>query len=100
MSLKHLLIAGSAAALSYWVVSNKDKIIQEVQKTEQLWTGIQDSYQNIQKQAAIIQSYREPLQEMAADLQYKFRVYQQEASAHLNEIKTIQEKYGQAGDAD
>lgn len=93
MSLKHLLIAGSAAALSYWVVSNKDKIIQEVQETEQLWTSLQDSYQNIQKQAAIIQSYREPLQEMASDFRYKLRVYQQEADAHLNEIKTIQEKY-------
>lgn len=93
MKLGNLLLAGTAAAISYWVVTNKDKIIEEVQETSHILEDMSDSYANIQEQVAIIKSYGHPLQEMAQDLNYKFRVYQQEAQGHLSQIQSIQEKY-------
>lgn len=93
MKLGNLLLAGTAAAISYWAVSNKDKIAQEIEETGDLLDDISASYAKIQEQAAIIKGYSQPLQEMAQDLTYKFRVYQQEAAGHLQEIQTIQAKY-------
>lgn len=93
MKLGNLLIAGTAAAISYWVVSNKDKIAEEIQETSHLLEDISTSYAKIQEQAQIISSYSQPLKEMTQDLNYKFRVYQQEAAGHLQEIQAIQEKY-------
>lgn len=93
MKLGNLLLAGAAASLSYYLVSNKEKIAQEVTETAQLIGNISEQYGNIQDQLAIIKSYQEPIQEMVSDFQYKLRVYQQEATAHLNEIQAIQEKY-------
>ena len=93
MKLGNLLLASTSAALSYWLVSNKDKIAQEIEETGDLLDDISASYAKIQEQAAIIKGYSQPLQEMAQDLTYKFRVYQQEAAGHLQEIQTIQAKY-------
>ena len=93
MKLGNLLIAGTAAAISYWAVSNKDKIAQEIEETGSLLDDISASYTKIQEQAEILKGYSQPLQEMAQDLNYKFRVYQQEAAGHLQEIKAIQAKY-------
>lgn len=93
MKLGNLLLTGTAAAISYWLVSNKDKIAEEIQETSGLWDDISASYSKIQKQADIIKNYSQPLKEMTQDLNYKFRVYQQEVDSHLQEIQAIQEKY-------
>ncbi len=63
MKLGNLLLTGTAAAISYWLVSNKDKIAEEIQETSGLWDDISASYTKIQKQADIIKNYSQPLKE-------------------------------------
>ena len=48
MKLGNLLIAGTAAAISYWAVTNKDKIAQEIEETGSLLDDISASYAKIQ----------------------------------------------------
>ncbi|MEG3334747.1 chemotaxis protein [Streptococcus suis] len=93
MKLRNLLLALSAASATYLAISNREKIAKEVQETKQLLSDIQLSKDNIQEQLAIIQGFQEPLQEMASDLQYKTRVYQQSIAGNLEEIQQILKKY-------
>lgn len=93
MKLGNLLLAGTAAALTYWTVTNKDKIIDQVQETSDLLEDISNDYSNIQEQLAVIQGYNQPLKEMSQDLLYKFKVYQKEAEGHLEQIHRVAEKH-------
>ncbi|HEM3164061.1 hypothetical protein [Streptococcus suis] len=93
MKLRNIILAVSAATASFLAVTHRDKIAKEVQETKQLLSDIQLSKDNIQEQLAIIQSFQEPLQEMASDLQYKTRVYQQSIAGNLEEIQQILKKY-------
>lgn len=93
MKLRHLLLALSTASATYLAISNREKIAKEVKDTKQLVNDMEASKSNIQDQLAIIQSFQKPLQDLAADLQYKSRVYQQNISGNLDEIQKIVEKY-------
>ncbi|HFI0143248.1 TPA: chemotaxis protein [Streptococcus suis] len=93
MKVRHLLLALSAASATYLAISNREKIAKEVKDTKQLVTDMEASRRNIQDQLEIIQSFQKPLQDLAADLQYKSRVYQQNISGNLDEIQKIVEKY-------
>ncbi|HEM3725056.1 TPA: chemotaxis protein [Streptococcus suis] len=93
MKIRHLLLALSAASATYLAISNREKIAKEVTDTKQLVKDIETSKSNIQDQLAIIQSFQKPLQDLAADLQYKSRVYQQSMAGNLDEIQKIVEKY-------
>ncbi len=93
MKLSNLIAAGTAATLAYLAVKNRDKIAQSIEDNLEQVQGIQANLSNIQDQLAIIQSYKEPLQEMATDFQYKLRVYQQSIAGNLAQIQAIQEKY-------
>ncbi|HFI0701866.1 TPA: chemotaxis protein [Streptococcus suis] len=93
MKLRHLLLALSAASATYLAISNREKIAKEVKDIKQLVTDMEASRRNIQDQLEIIQSFQKPLQDLAADLQYKSRVYQQNISGNLDEIQKIVEKY-------
>ncbi|HFU4059477.1 TPA: chemotaxis protein [Streptococcus suis] len=93
MKVRHLLLALSAASATYLAISNREKIAKEVTATKQLVTDMEASRRNIQDQLEIIQSFQKPLQDLAADLQYKSRVYQQNISGNLDEIQKIVEKY-------
>ncbi|MGT2951297.1 chemotaxis protein [Streptococcus cuniculi] len=93
MKLSHLIAAGTAATIAYLAVKNRDKIVTETTETMDIIHRMQDSYQNIQDQLAVLQSYQAPLQEMAEDVQYKLRVYQQNIAGNLSEIQKIQAKY-------
>ncbi|HFU4111341.1 TPA: chemotaxis protein [Streptococcus suis] len=93
MKLRNILIALSAASATYLAISNREKITKEVKDTKQLVTDMEASRRNIQDQLEIIQSFQKPLQDLAADLQYKSRVYQQNISGNLDEIQRIVEKY-------
>ncbi len=89
MKLRNIILAVSAATASFLAVTHRDKITKEIKETKQLLSDIQLSKDNIQEQLAIIQSFQEPLQEMASDLQYKTRVYQQSIAGNLEEIQQI-----------
>ncbi|HFI0449592.1 TPA: chemotaxis protein [Streptococcus suis] len=93
MKLRNILIALSAAGVTYLAISNREKIAKEVKDTKQIVTDMEASKTNIQDQLAMIQSFQKPLQEMVEDLQYKARVYQQSIAGNLDEIQKIQQKY-------
>ncbi|HFI0466816.1 TPA: chemotaxis protein [Streptococcus suis] len=93
MKLRNILITLSAAGATYLAISNREKIAKEVKDTKQLVTDMEASKTNIQDQLAIIQSFQKPLQDLAADLQYKSRVYQQSIAGNLDEIQKVVEKY-------
>ncbi|HFU4055035.1 TPA: chemotaxis protein [Streptococcus suis] len=93
MKLRNILIALSAASATYLAISNREKIANEVKDTKQIVTDMEASKTNIQDQLAIIQSFQKPLQDLAADLQYKSRVYQQSIAGNLDEIQKVVEKY-------
>ena len=95
MKLKNLFVASAAAAISYWAISNRKEIAEEAQYKQGLLDDMSHSYARIQKQIETLKQYRQPLQELTQELQYKLRVYQQEATGHLSEIQAIQDKYNQ-----
>lgn len=93
MKLRNLLLALSAASATYLAISNREKIAKEVKDTKQIMTDMEASKTNIQEQLAIIQSFKEPLESLANDLQYKSRVYQQSITGNLEEIQKVMAKY-------
>ncbi|MCK3904784.1 chemotaxis protein [Streptococcus iners] len=93
MKLRNLLLALSAASATYLAISNREKIAKEVKDTKQIMTDMETSKANIQEQLAIIQSFKEPLESLANDLQYKSRVYQQSITGNLEEIQKVMAKY-------
>ncbi|HFI2472564.1 TPA: chemotaxis protein [Streptococcus suis] len=93
MKLRNLLLALSAASATYLAISNREKIAKEVKDTKQIMTDMEASKTNIQEQLAIIQSFKEPLESLANDLQYKGRVYQQSITGNLEEIQKVRAKY-------
>lgn len=93
MKLRNLLLALSAASATYLAISNREKIAKEVKDTKQIMTDMEASKSNIQDQLAIIQSFKEPLESLANDLQYKSRVYQQSITGNLEEIQKVMAKY-------
>lgn len=93
MKLRHLLLALSTASATYLAISNREKIAKEVKDTKQIMTDMETSKANIQEQLAIIQNFKEPLESLANDLQYKGRVYQQSITGNLEEIQKVMAKY-------
>ncbi|HFR3425024.1 TPA: chemotaxis protein [Streptococcus suis] len=93
MKLRNLLLALSAASATYLAISNREKIAKEVKDTKQIMTDMETSKTNIQEQLAIIQSFKEPLESLANDLQYKSRIYQQSITGNLEEIQKVMAKY-------
>lgn len=93
MKLRNLLLALSAASATYLAISNREKIAKEVKDTKQIMTDMETSKANIQEQLAIIQNFKEPLESLANDLQYKGRVYQQSITGNLEEIQKVMAKY-------
>ncbi|HFI0352875.1 TPA: chemotaxis protein [Streptococcus suis] len=93
MKLRNLLLALSAASATYLAISNREKIAKEIKDTKQIMTDMETSKNNIQEQLAIIQSFKEPLESLADDLQYKGRVYQQSITGNLEEIQKVMAKY-------
>lgn len=93
MKLRNLLLALSAASATYLAISNREKIAKEVKDTKQIMTDMETSKANIQEQLAIIQNFKEPLESLADDLQYKSRVYQQSITGNLEEIQKVMAKY-------
>ncbi|MCK3941932.1 chemotaxis protein [Streptococcus suis] len=93
MKLRNLLLALSAASATYLAISNREKIAKEIKDTKQIMTDMEANKNNIQEQLAIIQSFKEPLESLANDLQYKGRVYQQSITGNLEEIQKVMAKY-------
>lgn len=93
MKFRNLFIASAAATISYLLVSKKDQIRSDVTETKAIVDDLKSNYQSIQEQLALIKSYKEPLTDLANDLQHKAEAFQKETQVRLKEIQKIQEKY-------
>mgnify|MGYP001010954240 CR=1 FL=1 len=89
MKLTNLLLFAGAAAASYHLVKNREDITEEVSETSQLLKKAQVSLANIQ--ANYLKNQKETLEDISKDLQYKVKVFNQEAHARLTEIQQIWE---------
>lgn len=93
MKFRNILAATTAASLAFLAVSRRETIAKEAKETKQLLTDMTASKRKIEEQLAIIQGLQKPIQDLATDLQYKVRVYQQSIAGNLEEIQKIQARY-------
>ena len=87
MKFSNLLAFIGAAVTSFYLVKNREKIMDEAVETYDSINSIQQDLQNIQKNAQIIQAQKSHLEAISQDLTYQFKPFEQEATARLQQIQ-------------
>lgn len=93
MKLSNIFLFIGAAAASYKLVENRQKIQEEIIETTDSLDKAKDSLANIQRNIAIIQEQKEQVKDIAQDLTYKYKVLENQAQVQIQQIKDIWEKY-------
>ena len=93
MKLSNIFLFIGAAAASYKLVENRQKIQEEITETTDSLDKVKDSLANIQRNIAIIQEQKEQVKDIAQDLTYKYKVLENQAQVQIQQIKDIWEKY-------
>ena len=93
MKLSNIFLFIGAAAASYKLVENRQKIQEEITETTDSLDKVKDSLANIQRNIAIIQEQKEQVKDMAQDLTYKYKVLENQAQVQLQQVKEIWAKY-------
>ena len=93
MKLSNIFLFIGAAAASYKLVENRQKIQEEIIETTDSLDKVKDSLANIQRNIAIIQEQKEQVKDIAQDLTYKYNVLENQAQVQIQQIKDIWEKY-------
>ena len=93
MKLSNIYLFIGAAAASYKLVENRQKIQEEIIETTDSLDKVKDSLANIQRNIAIIQEQREQVKDIAQDLTYKYKVLENQAQVQIQQVKDIWEKY-------
>ena len=93
MKLSNIFLCIGAAAASYKLVENRQKIQEEIIETTDSLDKVKDSLANIQRNIAIIQEQREQVKDIAQDLTYKYKVLENQAQVQIQQVKDIWEKY-------
>ena len=93
MKLSNIFLFIGAAAASYKLVENRQKIKEEIIETTDSLDKVKDSLANIQRNIAIIQEQREQVKDIAQDLTYKYKVLENQAQVQIQQVKDIWEKY-------
>ena len=91
MKLSNIFLFIGAAAASYKLVENRQKIQEEIIETTDSLDKVKDSLANIQRNIAIIQDQKEQVKDIAQDLTYK--VLENQAQVQIQQVKDIWEKY-------
>ena len=89
MKFSNLLLFTGAATASLYLVKNRKKIMDEAVETYDSINSIQQDLQNIQKNVQIIQAQKSHLKAISQDLTYQFKLFEQEATARLQQIQDI-----------
>ncbi|WP_195405338.1 hypothetical protein [Streptococcus constellatus] len=87
MKFSNLLLFTGAATASFYLVKNRKKIMDEAVETYDSINSIQQDLQNIQKNVQIIQAQKSHLKAISQDLTYQFKLFEQEATARLQQIQ-------------
>lgn len=93
MKLSNIFLFVGAAAASYKLVENRQKIQEEIIETTDSLDKVKDSLANIQRNIAIIQEQKEQVKDIAQDLTYKYKVLENQAQVQIQQVKDIWEKY-------
>ena len=93
MKLSNIFLFIGAAAASYKLVENRQKIQEEIIETTDSLDKVKDSLANIQRNIAIIQEQKEQVKDIAQDLTYKYKVLDNQAQVQIQQVKDIWEKY-------
>ncbi len=93
MKLSNIFLFIGAAAASYKLVENRQKIQEEIIETTDSLDKAKDSLANIQRNIAIIQEQKEQVKDIAQDLTYKYKVLENQAQVQIQQVKDIWEKY-------
>ena len=93
MKLSNIFLFIGAAAASYKLVENRQKIQEEIIETTDSLDKVKDSLANIQRNIAIIQEQKEQVKDMAQDLTYKYKGLENQAQVQIQQVKDIWEKY-------
>ena len=93
MKLSNIFLFIGAAAVSYKLVENRQKIQEEIIETTDSLDKVKDSLANIQRNIAIIQEQKEQVKDIAQDLTYKYKVLENQAQVQIQQVKDIWEKY-------
>ena len=93
MKLSNIFLFIGAAAASYKLVENRQKIQEEIIETTDSLDKVKDSLANIQRNIAIIQEQKEQVKDIAQDLTYKYKVLGNQAQVQIQQVKDIWEKY-------
>ena len=93
MKLSNILLFIGAAAASYKLVENRQKIQEEIIETTDSLDKVKESLANIQRNIAIIQEQKEQVKVIAQDLTYKYKVLENQAQVQIQQVKDIWEKY-------
>ncbi len=93
MKLSNIFLFIGAAAASYKLVENRQKIQEEIIETTDSLDKVKESLANIQRNIAIIQEQKEQVKDIAQDLTYKYKVLENQAQVQIQQVKDIWEKY-------
>ena len=93
MKLSNIFLFIGAAAVSYKLVENRQKIQEEIIETTDSLDKVKESLANIQRNIAIIQEQKEQVKDIAQDLTYKYKVLENQAQVQIQQVKDIWEKY-------
>ncbi|MBZ2025867.1 hypothetical protein K1I76_06955 [Streptococcus sanguinis] len=93
MKLSNIFLFIGAAAASYKLVENRQKIQEEIIETTDSLDKVKGSLANIQQNIAIIQEQKEQVKDMAQDLTYKYKVLENQAQVQIQQVKDIWAKY-------
>lgn len=93
MKLSNIFLFIGAAAASYKLVENRQKIQEEIIETTDSLDKVKDSLANIQRNIAIIQEQKEQVKDIAQDLTYRYKVLENQAQVQIQQVKDIWEKY-------
>ena len=93
MKLSNIFLFIGAAAASYKLVENRQKIQEEIIETTDSLDKVKDSLANIQRNIAIIQEQKEQVKDIAQDLTYKYKVLENQAQVQIQQVKDIWETY-------
>ena len=89
MKLSNLLLFTGAAAASFSLVKNREKLMNEAVESYELMDRIQDNLQNIQRNLQAVQEQKDNLQTISQDLTYQFKLFEQDTTARLQQIQDI-----------
>lgn len=93
MKLRKLIWLGLLASTGYKVYQNRQTIAQKIANIQDTVTEGQETLSMLQSQSQDLTDQVPQLNQLADNLNYKLRVFEQESKPHIEAISTILAKY-------